>query len=115
MKKERKRRRSKLEIVNNLLNKLEKRKKSGLAQTKLQQESNLDYIGFKSYFDELIENELIRKINSSRCRKRIYITELGEGYLEESEEILLRLEKLNKKFKIDLKKIIPHTKKWKKK
>jgi len=106
MKTQRNNYRTRFEIVNIFLNKLKRKRKLGMYKTMLNQQSNLSPNGFKEYFNILKNNKLIKQIkNKQGKRKKIFITELGEDYLKKSNLLCLKIEKLNKQYKINLRDI----------
>ena len=92
---DRKNYRTRFEIINIFLNELKKRKKVGLSKTMTIQKSGLSPNGFKEYFDRLVLAKLIE------CKKRILITQLGEDYVKKSNLLLIKIDKLNKEYKIN--------------
>jgi len=50
-------RRTKFQIINIMLNKLKRRKNSGIYKIRLKQEVNLSPMGFKEYINKLIETK----------------------------------------------------------
>jgi predicted transcriptional regulator len=92
-------RRTKFEIINYFLDVIKIRKSLGLGKTMLMQKTNLSPQGFKKYLNMLIEKELITP------NKKMCLTEKGEDYLKKSKLLLLKIDKLNKEYLIDLDKI----------
>ncbi len=113
-------RRTKFEIANIFLNELKMRRKTGLARTMLKQKSKLSPQGFKEYFNKFIELKLIeermleinrdgRKGRFAKTKMKIFLTEIGEEYLKNSNLLLLKIDKLNEKYGLNLDEIsYPH-------
>lgn len=90
-------RRTKFEIIKDFLEILKLKRKSGIRRTRLQQETGLCYAGFLEYFNILIDSKLIEVIN-----KRVFITELGEDYLEKFQNLIVKFNNLKMEFKLNV-------------
>lgn len=78
--------RAKLEIIKDIL-KIIQENRNSIKLTPLIRKSKLSSSGFKEYYTELLERELVKEIGSGRERK-VSLTERGFKFIEKYKAII---------------------------
>ena len=78
--------RAKLEIIKDIL-KIVQENRNSIKLTPLIRKSKLSSTGFKEYYTELLERELVKEIGSGRERK-VALTERGFKFIEKYRTII---------------------------